>query len=62
MNKQAQSQFMHPLALGEGKRFAPEAPETLAQGAEKAFGVVGLAFVPARPTEKLLVTRRSCRF
>src|SRR5579875_2788941 len=44
MDKQAQSQFMHPLALGEGERLAHEAAQPLAQGAKEAFGVVGLAF------------------
>ena len=41
---------MHSLAFGEGERLANEAAQALSQGAEKAFGVVGLAFVLAAET------------
>ena len=43
MNKQAQGEFVHPLAFEKREGLAHEAAETLAQGAEKAFGAVGLA-------------------
>ena len=43
MNEQAQGQFVPPVALGEGKRFAHEATKTLAQSAVPAFNVAGFA-------------------
>ncbi len=41
MNKQAQSEFVHPLALGEGEGFTHEAAQALAQRAVPAFHMAG---------------------
>jgi hypothetical protein len=43
MNKQAQVDFVHALALGKGERFAHKTPQALAQRAKPTLGVVGLA-------------------
>ena len=43
MHEQAQGGFVHPLALGEGERFANKASETLTSGVVPAFDVAGLA-------------------
>ena len=44
MNKQAQREFMHPVALGEGEGLSHEAAQTLTQGAVPAFNVAGFPF------------------
>jgi len=43
MNKQAQGEFVHPVAPGKGERFANEASETPTQGAVPALDVAGFA-------------------
>ena len=43
MNEQAQSEFVHPLALGEGECFANKTTEALTPGVVPAFDVTGLA-------------------
>src|ERR1700712_833012 len=43
MNEQAQSQFVHPVALGEGERFSHETAQALAQSAVPTFDVTSLA-------------------
>ncbi len=43
MDKQAQGEFVHAVAFGEGKRAAHETYEALAQGVVEAFDVAGLA-------------------
>ena len=43
MNEQAQSKFMHSVALGKGKGPAYEASEALAQRVVEAFDVAGFA-------------------
>ena len=43
VDEQAHGRFVHPLALGEGKRAAHEATQALTQGVVEAFDVAGLA-------------------
>ena len=45
---------MHPLAFGEGESPAHKAAQALAQGAEPAFGMVGLPFGLAAQTVRAL--------
>ena len=44
MNKQAQGEFVHPVALGEGERLANKAAEALTQSVVPPLDVAGFAF------------------
>ncbi len=43
MNEQAQGQFVHPVAFGEGERFSYETAQALAQSAVPTLDIAGFA-------------------
>ena len=48
VDEQAQSHFVHPVALGEGERFAHEVAPSLAQGVVPTLDMAGFALLLAR--------------
>lgn len=56
VDKQAQSQFVRPVAFGERERFSHETTQTLAQGVVPTLDVAG--FARAFATQAMIAPRK----